>query len=86
MSAPVAAANAGQWWPLRMGLGPIFKHHHWPVLAAAADARCVYSFKSYFLQNNNNSLIMSWSVRFDLFAQKLRGRMVKNLTRIDVQF
>ena len=26
-----------------MGLGPIFKHRHWPALDSAADATCVHS-------------------------------------------
>ena len=39
-SVAAAAAKTGQWWCLGMGLGQIFKHHHWPALAAAADADC----------------------------------------------
>ena len=41
----VAAANAGLWRHLGMGLGPIFKHHHRPALAADADARCEYALR-----------------------------------------
>ena len=39
------AVNAGQWWRLGMGLGPFFKHHYRPALAAdaAIDTRCGYT-------------------------------------------
>ena len=32
-----------------MGLGPIFKCHHRPALAAAADAPCGYSFSQWWV-------------------------------------
>ena len=32
-----SADNAGLWWRLGVGLGPICKRHHRPALAADAD-------------------------------------------------
>ena len=51
-AAAAAVANAGEWW--RLGMGPIFKHDHWPALAAAAtDAWRVCSFATGTFSINN---------------------------------
>ena len=44
-AASMAVANGGLWWCLGMGPGPIFKRHHRPALAAAADVQCGYTLR-----------------------------------------
>ena len=61
-----AAANAGQWWCLKIVPRPIPKCHYWPALAtdaeATTDAQCVYTLKV----PKRHAQILTWPIWQDL--------------------
>ena len=52
-----SADNAGLWWRLGVGLGPICKRHHRPALTADADTAA--------------NLINHWSMKWDQFKDPI---------------
>ena len=55
-----AAANAGLWWCLGMGLGLIFKRHHRLAMASDADARRGYTLTCYFRIQWRSCVFVLW--------------------------